>query len=251
MKQIIKQDGWEALREFTDARIALGRSGNSIPIQKELEFRLAHAHARDAVHSVMDVDALIDALKIYKLPVLALSSQVTGRAQYLQRPDLGRLLDMTSASMVAEFSAPNDLAIIIADGLSATAINQNLLPLLAVLVPKLVSVGLQPGPMSVVQQARVAIGDPIGDGLQSKVALVLIGERPGLSAPDSIGAYITYHPKAGLTDESRNCVSNIRPKGLSFERAADTILYIILESLKRKLSGTLLKNNAGSIGNSF
>ena len=145
MKDIIIHDNWEALREFTDARIALGRTGNSIPLQKELEFKLAHAHARDAVHSVLDIERMIDRLQQFKLPVLTVSSQVTTRQVYLQRPDLGRMPDETSARKVTAFSSPNDIALIIADGLSATAINQNILPLLEVLLPGLRSAGLNPG----------------------------------------------------------------------------------------------------------
>jgi ethanolamine ammonia-lyase small subunit len=244
MSQIIIHDNWEALREFTDARIALGRAGSSIPIQKELEFKLAHAHARDAVYSNMDIESLINGLQRFDVPILTLKSLVSTRQVYLQRPDLGRLLDKESEKKVGEFSSPNDLALIIADGLSATAINNNLLALLGILLPGLHSAGLKPGPVSIVKQGRVAIGDPVAYGLQSKIALMLIGERPGLSAADSIGAYITYDPKPGLTDESRNCVSNIRPRGLSFEKASAKIIYIIMEAMKRKLSGTSLKDYA-------
>ncbi|HTE26720.1 ethanolamine ammonia-lyase subunit EutC [Flavitalea sp.] len=247
MNEIIIHDNWEALREFTDARIALGRTGSSIPMQKEFEFKLAYAHARDAVHSNMDTESLINGLQRFAVPILTLASQVSSRQLYLQRPDLGRLLDEESEKKVADFSSPNDLALIIADGLSATAINHNLLPLLDILLPGLKSAGLKPGPVSIVKQGRVAICDPVAYGLQSKITLMLIGERPGLSAADSIGAYITYDPRPGLTDESRNCVSNIRPRGLSFEKASEKILYIIGEAMKRKLSGTSLKDNAGLI----
>ena len=246
MSKVIIHDNWEALREFTDARIALGRAGTSIPLQKELEFKLAHAHARDAVYSDMDTESLINGLRRFDIPILTLTSQVSTRRQYLQRPDLEDLLDEESEKKVADFSSPNDLALIIADGLSATAINHNLLPLLEILLPVLKSCGLKPGPVSIVKQGRVAIGDPVAYGLQSKIALMLIGERPGLSAADSIGAYITYDPRPGLTDESRNCVSNIRPRGLSFEKASEKILYIVLEAMKRKLTGTSLKSQSGS-----
>lgn len=249
MKQIVRADNWEALREFTDARIALGRTGTSIPLKHELAFKLAHAHARDAIHSIMDIDALLTGLRLFDLPMLVLSSQATNRAEYLKRPDLGRLPAEASMTTVAEFASPGDLAIVIADGLSATAINRNVIPLLSILIPKLKAAGCSLCPLSLVQQGRVAIGDPIAAGLEAKQVLVLIGERPGLSSPDSVGAYLTYQPKPGLTDESRNCVSNIRPQGLSFERAAETIFFLITESLRRKISGTQLKNQTGAIKN--
>ena len=168
---------------------------------------------------------------------------------YLQRPDLGRLLDADSIKSVAEVAHDNDIAIIIVDGLSAIAINQNILPLIEMLLPMFKASGLKIGPISLVSQGRVAIGDPIGYGLKSRISLILIGERPGLSAADSIGAYITYNPQPGLTDESRNCVSNIRPRGLSFETAAKKISYLINEALEKKLSGTGLKDDVGRILN--
>jgi ethanolamine ammonia-lyase small subunit len=248
MKEIIIHDNWEALREFTDARIALGRTGNSIPLQRELEFKLAHAHARDAVHSILNTELLINRLQQFAIPILTLASQAPTRQIYLQRPDLGRLPDEESARKVADFSSPNDIAVIIADGLSANAINVNVLPLIEILLRKLRSSGLRPGPLAIVKQGRVAIGDHIAHGLQSKIALILIGERPGLSAADSVGAYITYDPKPGLTDESRNCISNIRPRGLSFEKASAKIFYIVNQAMQRKLSGTNLKDNDGLIG---
>lgn len=247
MDRLIIHDSWEALREFTDARIALGRTGTSIPLQGELAFKLAHAHARDAVHSIMDTGFLVMELKRFAVPVLLLKSRASTRQLYLQRPDLGRLPDTLSEQLITEFASPNDFTLIVADGLSATAINHNLVQLLNILFPLLVSTGLRPGPISIVEQGRVAIGDVVGHVLQSKLAIMLIGERPGLSSPDSIGAYITYKPAPGLTDESRNCVSNIRPKGLSFEKASEKIMYIVAEAMKRKLTGTALKDNAGLI----
>jgi ethanolamine ammonia-lyase small subunit len=245
MKDIIIHDNWEALREFTDARIALGRTGSSIPIQRELEFKLAHAHARDAVHSILDTELLIKGLQQFGLPVLTVTSRAPTRQIYLQRPDLGRLPDEESENKVTEFSSPNDIALMIADGLSATAINLNVVPLLKELLPKLATSGFRPGPLTIVKHGRVAIGDAIAHGLKSTIALILIGERPGLSAADSVGAYITYDPRPGLTDESRNCISNIRPRGLSFEKASEKILYIVSQAMTRKLSGTSLKDNAG------
>lgn len=237
----------KALQEFTSARIAIGRVGTSIPIKQSLEFKLAHAHARDAVYSELDVDKLTTALKHFDLAILHLHSQVTDRRQYLQRPDLGRKLNQSSLNDLNNYSAESDVAIMIVDGLSATAVNENTKGLLDALIPLLLDSGFKLAPISLVEQGRVAIGDDIGYGLNSKLSLILIGERPGLSAADSLGAYLTYNPKPGLTDESRNCVSNIRHKGLTYKKAAKKIFYLISEAFKRQLSGVELKDNAGLI----
>jgi len=240
----------KALQEFTSARIAIGRVGTSIPLKQSLEFKLAHAHARDAVYSELDLGKLTDALKHFELPVLQLHSKITDRRQYLQRPDLGRKLNEASLSELNDYSAESDVAIMIVDGLSATAVNENAVGLLDALVPQLIANGLKLAPISLVEQGRVAIGDDIGYGLKAKLSLILIGERPGLSSADSLGAYLTYNPKPGLTDESRNCVSNIRPKGLTHKKAAKKIFYLVNEAFKRKLSGVELKDNAGLIAES-
>lgn len=233
------------LKAFTAARIAIGHTGSSIPIKASLEFRLAHAHARDAVYSAMDVDMLADRLAQFYLPVLSLHSQAENRASYLQRPDLGRLLDQSSSDNVENQVSGAAVVIVIADGLSALAIHENSVSLLALLIPKLQAADLQLAPICLVQQGRVAIGDVVGKGLNAGLSLVLIGERPGLSAADSMGAYLTYHPEPGLTDDSRNCVSNIRAGGLPADVAAAKIFYLIQEAFKRKLTGVLLKDNAG------
>ncbi|WP_158796225.1 ethanolamine ammonia-lyase subunit EutC [Pedobacter sp. L105] len=238
-------DPWNSLKQFTDARIALGRAGSSIPLKQELEFKLAHAHARDAVYSLLNNEHLIKAISPLDLPLLQLHSQAGNRQQYLQRPDLGRLLDNTSSQLVKDYANANDICIILADGLSAGAINDHAAELLENLIPLLKGVNYKLSPICLAGQARVAIGDEIAYGLQAKFSVVLIGERPGLSAADSIGAYLTYYPKPGLTDESRNCVSNIRKQGLSFHLAAEKIFYLIQEAFKRKLSGVELKDNAG------
>ena len=241
-------DSWESLKAFTAARIALGRVGNSIPTAESLEFKLAHAHARDAVYSVLDVEGLAIQLKALDLPVLHLQSKADNRQVYLQRPDLGRLPDEASLALVQENLLTYDICILLADGLSATAINTNAIPLLNALIPLFKGMKYRLSPLCLVQQARVAIADPIAHGLQAQLSLILIGERPGLSAADSIGAYLTYHPEPGLTDESRNCVSNIREGGLSFALAAEKIFYLVQEAFKRELSGVALKDNAGLIG---
>lgn len=247
MKRNIPQEiqSLKALQEFTPARIAIGRVGTSIPLKQALEFKLAHAHARDAVYSELDINNLTDLLKLFGLPVLHLQSRVGYREQYLQRPDMGRRLNEESIELLQEYHNQTDVAIIIADGLSATAINKNSLGLLQVLIPQLTAAGFKLAPISLVEQGRVAIGDDIGHGLKAKLSLILIGERPGLSSADSLGVYLTYGPKPGLTDEARNCVSNIRPGGLSYSKAAKKIFYLISEAFKLKSSGVMLKDNAG------
>ncbi|MET3979383.1 ethanolamine ammonia-lyase small subunit [Mucilaginibacter sp. UYP25] len=236
------------LKEFTAARIAIGATGSSIPTKQSLQFKLAHAHARDAVYSAMDTESLEDALAQFHRPVLQLHSMADSRAHYLQRPDLGRKPSEESLNRLADQITGDDIVIIIADGLSAIAINKNVLPLLQLLIPKLSAANLKIAPLCLVQQGRVAIGDDIAHELQAKFSIMLIGERPGLSSSDSIGAYLTYQPKPGLKDNSRNCISNIRPGGLDFNSAANKIFYLVQESFKRKLSGVELKDNEGLIG---
>jgi len=240
-------DVLKKLTQFTAARIAIGRVGTSIPLRQSLQFNLAHAHARDAVYSVLDVDGLFAGLKTFDLPVLHLHSKAQNRQKYLKRPDLGRQLDEDPAQNLTGY-AGHDVAIIIADGLSAAAVNENAFGLLRLLIPKLSAAKLKIAPICLVEQGRVAIGDHIASALGARCSIVLIGERPGLSSADSMGAYLTYDPKPGLTDESRNCVSNIRPHGLKYKPAAEKIFYLISEAFKRNLSGVGLKDNAGLIG---
>ncbi len=244
MKDLSKKttDPWESLKAFTAARIAMGRVGSSIPLKQSLEFKLAHAHARDAVYSALEVDTLMEGIKTFGLPRLKLHSRAENRHQYLQRPDLGRLPDDSSVQLIGESAYPCDVCIIIADGLSATAINQNAVFLLSALLPML---NYKLSPICLVEQARVALGDHIAYGLQAQLCIMLIGERPGLSSADSIGAYLTYNPRPGLTDEMRNCVSNIRPDGLPFNIAAQKIHYLVQEAFRLQLSGVALKDNAG------
>jgi len=240
-------DPWASLRGFTAARIAIGRTGNSIPLQQVLEFKLAHAHARDAVYSKLDVDALRDSLGQFKLPVHHLHSRATHREKYLTRPDYGRRLDDPSAEQLQN-QLPVTIAIVITDGLSATAINQYAVGLLQLLIPKLMAANMGTLNITLVEQGRVAIADEIGQAFAAVLSVILIGERPGLTAPDSMSAYLTYQPKVGLTDETRNCISNIRPEGLDIPAAADKLFYLIAESLRRKLSGVELKDNYGLLG---
>lgn len=247
-QELIQQDPWASLKAFTTARIALGRTGTAIPLREVLNFRLAHAHARDAVYSALAVNALQEQLHSFYLPVLLLHSKAADRYEYLQRPDKGRQLDAESVAILKaadEACLQKDVAIILADGLSATAMNVHTQPLLEVLIPLLKGAGLSLAPICMVQQGRVASGDEVGEILQAKLTLMLIGERPGLSAADSMGAYITYGAKPGTTDEARNCISNIREEGLQYEAAARKILYLIQEALSLGLTGVGLKDNAG------
>jgi ethanolamine ammonia-lyase small subunit len=244
----ILPDPWASLKAFTPARIALGRTGTAIPLQEVLQFRLAHAHARDAVYSLLDTAALIAQIEQLKLPVNLMQSSAADRQEYLQRPDKGRRLNTASADLLAATASDTPqqaIALILTDGLSATAINNNVQPLLELLVPMLQQAGIALAPVSLVQQGRVAIGDEIGSLLKAALSIVLIGERPGLSSPDSLGIYLTWQPKVGLTDEARNCISNVRPGGLSYRAAADKLFYLVRESMRLQLSGVALKDNEG------
>jgi ethanolamine ammonia-lyase small subunit len=248
IKGVTNQDNpLNPLKGFTAARIGIGRTGTSIPTKQSLAFKLAHAHARDAVYSVLDIDALSNNIKQFNLPVIVLHSKAGSRAEYLQRPDLGRKLKKSSAKQLKEYAGNYDVSIIIADGLSASAINDNVIGLLNHLIPLVAAANLKLAPICFVEQARVAVSDKVAHLLNAKLSIILIGERPGLSSADSIGAYLTYGPKPGLTDESRNCISNIRPQGLMFKPAAGKIFYLVQEALRMKLSGIRLKDNQGLI----
>jgi ethanolamine ammonia-lyase small subunit len=245
---------WEALRRFTPARIALGHSGISQRTATQLEFQLAHARARDAVHVPLDAAALQQALRDAwpgPPPVLA-HSAAADRHVYLQRPDLGRRLDDGSRAALAALASSrggHDLGIVVADGLSAPAVARHAAPLLAALAAALMSPAsghpAEPwtlAPPVVVRQGRVAIGDEIGELLGVRLVVVLIGERPGLSSPDSMGLYLTWAPRRGLTDERRNCISNIHAAGLGYEEAAARLHYLMTEARRRGLSGVALKD---------
>ncbi|MCC3154935.1 ethanolamine ammonia-lyase subunit EutC [Hymenobacter sp. BT770] len=238
-------DPWNALRAFTAARIALGRSGTSVPLRESLAFRLAHAHARDAVYSALALEPLRAGLEQLQFPFCAVQSRAQTREQYLQRPDWGRQLTETSRAQLAELAiGESDIAVVLADGLSATAVNGHALPLLRQLLPMLKAAGFLLAPITLAEQARVALGDEVGQLLRARLVLMLIGERPGLSAPNSLGAYFTYGPRPGLTDEARNCVSNIRPEGLTYPAAAATLFYLLQEAMRRQLSGVGLKDES-------
>jgi ethanolamine ammonia-lyase small subunit len=247
MKKEIIQNPWEDLRKFTDARIALGRAGVSLPTSKLLEFNLAHAKARDAVHTPLHVNKIQEQLSQINLQkTLHLHSLAKERTMYLQRPDLGRRLDENSLKIFKELNSLNegkfDIAFVIADGLSAFGVEENAVNFIKELAKDLQKQNYKLAPISIVEQGRVAIGDEIGELLHVKLVIVLIGERPGLSSPDSLGLYMTYNPKVGLSDESRNCISNIRIAGLSYKEAARKAMYLICESIRLELSGVGLKD---------
>lgn len=226
------------LRAFTPARVGLGRTGVSQQARDVLAFQLAHARARDAVHARFQPEVLAKEIQSSIRPeVLLLHSAATSRAEYLQRPDLGRRLNDTSRAILAEQPSDGvDLALVIADGLSALAVERHVPPLLREVLPRLSDWWL--APIFIVEQGRVAIGDEIGLALHAELSMVLIGERPGLTSPDSLGAYITWQPRPGRTDAERNCISNIRAEGLSYREAADQLVHCLATARRRRLTGT-------------
>lgn len=238
---MLVRDKWAHLRGLTPARIALGHAGNALPTAEVLRFRLQHAQAKDAVHVAMDSRAVARDVAVLGFETQFLSSAAPDRATYLRRPDLGRRLAHGTVLNRGEF----DVAFVIADGLSALAIHRHAAPLLAAISPELGDWRI--APVALVEQARVAIGDEIGIGWGAHLTVVLIGERPGLSSPDSLGVYVTWDPRLGRTDAERNCISNIRHGGLSYTNAAHKLLFLMNEARRRKLSGVNLKEAAGQI----
>lgn len=255
----VTKNPWQNLRHFTDARIGLGRAGVSVPTRELLAFQLAHARAQDTVHMNWDVCAFADNLLQESViqehinsdknaRVFHLKSQALNREVYVQRPDYGRQLSPISVeSLNAYYDAHQpsfDLAIVVADGLSARAIDDNAIGFLQVWLPLLhrsfpdVSIA----PISLVQQGRVAVGDHVGQQLRASCCLMLIGERPGLSSVDSMGAYLTWAPTRGRNDAQRNCISNIRHAGLSYSQAAAKVNYLFAEARKLQLSGVQIKD---------
>ncbi|SHN62922.1 ethanolamine ammonia-lyase subunit EutC [Bradyrhizobium erythrophlei] len=236
----------ERLRELTPARVALGRSGASLPTKALLEFTLDHARARDAVHAAFDAEGLLQGLADLGLEAEPVSSLAPGRNDYLARPDLGRKLDAESkAGLARHRSSAGAVSIVVGDGLSPAAVNAHAIELLRRLLPLLAEDAIAVGPAVVATGARVALGDEIGDVLGARMTAMLIGERPGLSAADSLGVYLTYAPAIGTTDEKRNCVSNIHRAGLGYEEAAARICWLIREGLIRELTGVALKDESG------
>jgi ethanolamine ammonia-lyase small subunit len=246
-----------ALRRYTTARVSLGQVGPAIPTREQLRFQLDHALARDAVRARLDVTALLLELRQREMSCLALRSAVAGKAGqddrqiYLRRPDLGRTLHPDSIQTLQQSSASTperpDVVFVIADGLSALAVERHALPLLDATMLTLNPEQWRLGPVCVVSQGRVAIGDEIGGLLQASLTVTLIGERPGLSAPDSLGVYITWSPRPGRTDAERNCISNIRHDGLSYADAAQRIAFYMNEAKRLQSTGVTLKEDAAAL----
>jgi ethanolamine ammonia-lyase small subunit len=233
---MVTENPWTGLRELTAARIALGRAGHSLPTRELLAFQLAHARARDAVHQPLDVRGLMAELTRRDLRHVALKSAALDRDTYLRRPDLGRRLEPESASRIT--TGEHDAAIVIADGLSATAVHRHAVAVIDALLPDLD--GWRLAPIAIVEQGRVAIADEIGERMHAPLSVILIGERPGLSSPDSLGAYLTWSPRLGRTDAARNCVSNIRPEGLALELAGRRIAMLMRAARAHQLTGVKL-----------
>ena len=237
-------DAWASLRALTAARIGLARTGASLATVPLLEFKLAHARARDAVHESLDQARLVADLGELGLPVRPVVSAAEDRQAYLMRPDLGRRLAPRGETSLKPDASAYDIAIVIADGLSARAVQMHARPLLAKLLPRLFTEGWRVAPLIVVRHGRVAIGDTVATVLGADCVAVLIGERPGLTAPDSMGAYLTWQPGAQTTDADRNCISNIRPDGIGYADAAAKLAYLLTAMRARRLSGVQLKDES-------
>lgn len=237
----MEKDNWKILKNYTNARIALGRAGISLPTNEVLQFRMAHALAKDAITAKLDILNLNEEAKKIGLNTIFIKSSVADGSEYLRNPNKGRLINEKSKIKLQDLVYEKaDLCIIIADGLSADAVNFHSINLIRHLIPKLKIKIFNP--LIVVRHGRVAISDAIGELINASISLILIGERPGLSSPNSMGAYITYNPKTGNTDEKRNCVSNIQLEGLSYEYAAMKLAYLIDQMMIKKISGVQLKD---------
>jgi ethanolamine ammonia-lyase small subunit len=227
---------WTDLRRFTPARVALGRAGSGLPTGAHLAFQAAHAVARDAVHAALDVPALRADLTAAGVASVTVHSAAPDRRHYLVRPDLGRRLAEVDRDRLP--NAAGAMLFVVCDGLSATAVQRHAAPLLARVMPALGGAG----PVVIAEQGRVALGDDIGQAMGAEAVAVLIGERPGLTAPDSLGVYLTWQPRIGRLDSERNCISNIRPEGLSIAAGADKLIWLIWEMRRLRLTGIALKD---------
>jgi len=238
-------DPWHRLRRFTQARIAQGHAGCGLPTAASLDFELAHALARDAIHQPWDIERFAQEVARIGLEPLCLSTPVADRVQYLQRPDLGRHLDEASRQALLTRQQPEaDVALILSNGLSSIAVERHGLALLRAIVAVYQDISLRCGPVCLVPNARVALADQIGALANARLSVIVVGERPGLSAADSLGIYLTYAPQVGRTDAERNCISNVRPpEGLSYQAAAAKLAYLSYEALQRGLSGVALKDD--------
>ena len=247
MGEFLEKNPWNALRAFTQARIALGRAGNSLPTAPLLAFNLSHAQARDAVHHPLDADALHEQLRALGFTTLDVHSAAPDREHYLRRPDLGRSLSDASRALLQQAAGePPEVVFVIADGLSAFAASKQAVPLLQAACARL-GQDWRIGPVVVARQARVALGDEIGELLRAQLVVMLIGERPGLSSPDSLGIYLTYAPTTGCSDAQRNCISNVRPEGLTYEAAAHKLHYLLTHARRLGLTGVGLKDESDAL----
>jgi ethanolamine ammonia-lyase small subunit len=245
----VPADPWAALRRFTPARIALGRAGPALPTREVLDFGLAHARARDAVHQALDTDTLESELRAADYAPVQVHSAATDRATYLTRPDLGRRLDAASAARLAAASNPAaapEIVVAVADGLSALAVQRHVPPLLAAL-RQIASARWSALPLVLALQGRVALGDEIGALLRARLVVVMLGERPGLSSPDSLGLYLTWNPQVGCSDARRNCISNVRPQGLAYGEAARRLDWLAGAALARGVTGIGLKDESDAL----
>jgi ethanolamine ammonia-lyase small subunit len=243
-KEVVTRSPWSDWRNATPARIALGRAGSGMPTDEVLRFGWAHAMARDAIHAALDVPALEAALRAQMWDVARVRSRAPDRTSYLRRPDLGRQLDADDAQRLrAKAGPPCDVCIVIGDGLSSLAVARHAAPLLAALRPHLPP-ALRLAPIVIASQARVALADELGELFGARLSVMLIGERPGLSSPDSLGIYITHGPRRGRHDAERNCISNVRPEGLPCAAAAFRLAWLVREALRRGLTGVALKDES-------
>jgi len=244
-------DPWAVLRRFTQARIGLGRCGSGLPTAALLEFQLAHAQARDAVHVPWDLGRFAEEVRGLGVEPVVVESAVSDRGEYLRRPDLGRRLTQRSRERLVGLAGPMDVCLIITNGLSSTAVERHGLPLLSAVLAALGARHLNAGPVVLAQNGRVALSDAVGEALGACAAAIIVGERPGLSAADSLGIYLTYGPRPGTTDAQRNCISNVRPpEGLGYEAAATKLGYLAAEALRRGVSGVALKDEGAGGGGS-
>jgi len=245
-ESLVIADPWAKLRQVTGARIALGRAGGSLPTAPLLEFQLAHARARDAVHLAFDAEGVQRLLRERGHAVLRVHSEAASRTAYLRRPDLGRRLDAPSRAALTAFADGGgsgfDAAFVIADGLSPLAIHRHAVAVLELASQALAQEGWRLAPVIIAEQSRVALGDEIGALLAAGQVAILIGERPGLSAADSLGIYLTYAPRVGSTDAERNCISNIRPEGLGYQEAAQALVRLMMRARRYRLTGVGLKD---------
>ena len=243
---LVRADAWQALRQHTAARIALGRVGASLPTAEVLRLGLAHAQARDAVHTPLDFAALCQLLHADDWQPQLVRSQALNRQSYLLRPDLGRRLHADDANRLRQHAGPNpvcELAIVVADGLSSAAVQHHAAPLLAAL-KKHLQTDWATTPLVLAEQGRVALGDDIGELLGARLVVLLIGERPGLSSPASLGIYITFSPRIGRMDSERNCISNVRPEGLPYDQAAHKLAWLCRAALRGQVTGVALKDDS-------